>query len=165
MNETTKGRASLATTIPIWLALFVTIGIQLFTAQQQTNRELLEHRRIALFSALRVIDLTYSNESLPGQTPNLHPWNIQTARDADNELRIYCKYPETINAFRKALGIYNPSTGQKPLGIDIKSLDDFRVQVAKELDLNNPIGLDANLAWISGLAGATEPPPGETKSK
>jgi len=82
-------------------------------------------RQKALFEALQVIDNVYSNEPLEnGKAPDPHVWDIQLARDADNQMRIYCKYPETRRMFIAALGIYNPKVG-KPPGINIKALDQF----------------------------------------
>jgi hypothetical protein len=139
------------------VALVATIYFQYSTAKHQIDHEILEHRQGALFEALRVIDNVYSNEPLEnGKAPNPHNWDIQLARDADNQMRIYCKYPETRLMFMSALGLYNPQNG-KPPGINLKALDKFRRQVAKELDLPEPVGSDDNLIWIAGLAGATTP--------
>jgi len=106
-------------------ALLTTIYFQYSTAKNQIRHELLEHRQKALFEALQVIDNVYSNEPLEnGKAPDPHVWDIQLARDADNQMRIYCKYPETRRMFIAALGIYNPKVG-KPPGINIKALDQF----------------------------------------
>jgi hypothetical protein len=137
------------------LTLYFTIRLH-NEDQQATRREkLLEHRREMLFSALKVIDNVYSNEPFNGQPP-VHPleFEVQTARDIDNGIRIYCEYPETVASFRKALGLFNPSEGEKPKGVNPEALDQFRAQVAKELDLPNPIGTDRRLVWISNLDGA-----------
>lgn len=146
--------------LPAWItaivavfALLATVYFQHETREDQIKHELLEHRRQTLFEALKVIDNVYSNEPLQdGKAPDPHKWDIQLARDVDNEMRIYCKYPETPVMFRAAIGLYNPSV-QKAPGISVKALDDFRRQVAKELELPEPIGSDPNLAWISNLAG------------
>ncbi|MGO9325290.1 MAG: hypothetical protein ACLP07_12085 [Terracidiphilus sp.] len=101
-----------------------------------------------------MIDHVYSNEPLAGGAPsNPHKWDIQLARDADNEMRVYCKFPETLNLFRKAVGLYNPAVS-KAAGVDLEALDEFRRQVARELELPTPVPSDKNLVWISSLAGA-----------
>jgi hypothetical protein len=162
--KTTEGSQSHATRgsqLPAWITAFVavaallaTVYFQYRTREDQINHELLEHRRTALFDALTVIDHVYSNEPLlNGKPSNPHKWNIQFARDTDNQMRIYCKYPETVSAFRKAIGLYNPSI-QKAPGVDLKALDDFRKQVAKELELPEPVGIDPNTVWINNLSGA-----------
>ena len=73
--------------------------------------------------------------------------DIQLARDADNQMRVYGQFPETRTSFRTALGLYNPAT-QKPPGINLEALDHFRMQVAQELDLPGPVGLDKDAARI-----------------
>jgi len=120
---------------------------------------LVEHRRAALFDALKVIDHVFSNEPIgrDGRAPNPHAWDIQLARDADNQMRVYCRYPETLTSFRTALGLYNRAT-QKPPGISVEALDHFREQVARELDLPQPVGSDKDAAWIESLTGATSEP-------
>jgi hypothetical protein len=123
------------------------------------NDRLVEHRRAALFDALRVIDHVYSNEPIgrDGRAPSPHNWDIQLARDADNQMRVYCKFPETLTSFRTALGLYNPVNQRRP-GIDIEGLDHFRKQVARELDLPDPVGFDKDTVWIESLTGATSEP-------
>lgn len=123
------------------------------------NDRLVEHRRAALFDALKVIDHVYSNEPVgrDGRPPSPHNWDIQLARDADNQMRVYCQFPKTLKSFRAALGLYNPAT-QKPPGTNLEELDHFRKQVARELDLPAPVGLDKDLVWINSLAGATSEP-------
>jgi hypothetical protein len=144
------------TSIVAIFALAATVALQIKTQHDQINKDLLEHRRKCLFEALQVIDHVYSNEPIQnGKAPNPHKWDIQLAHDADNELRIYCKYPETVRMFRTAIGLYNP-TVQKAPGISLKALDDFRRQVAKELDLPEPVGQDENAAWIGWLSGTTQ---------
>lgn|GEM_PF-3435111 len=146
--------------LPAWItaivaifALLATTYFQWDSRRNQIQDELREHRRSALFAALKVIDNVYSNEPVSdGKAPNPHPWDIQLARDADNQMRIYCQYPETLGLFRKALGLYNPQI-EKPHRIDLLALDEFRKQVAKELDLKEPIPPDPNLIWINHLAG------------
>jgi len=102
------------------------------------------------------IAIIYSNEPIgrDGRTPSPHNWDIQLARNADNQMRVYCQFPETLANFRTAVGLYNPAT-EKPPGINLEALDRFRKQVARELNLPEPVGLDKDLAWISTLAGAT----------
>src|ERR1035441_3475942 len=46
---------------------------------------------------------------------------------------------------------------KKP-GINLEALDHFRMQVARELDLPGPVGLDKDAARINSLAGATSEP-------
>ena len=66
--------------------------------------------------------------------------------------------------FRTAIGLYNP-TVQKAPGISLRALDDFRRQVAKELDLPEPVGLDENVAWIGTLSGTSQPDPSNSDSQ
>jgi len=143
--------------IAAFLTLVVTVVTNYYDHQAARRDRLLEHRREALFAALRVIDHVYSNEPTSvldkGRPPNPHEWDIQLARDADNQMRVYCEYPETFESFRRALGLYNPPLEQ-PKGISPEALAQFREQVARELDLPKPIGGDPNLTWISSLAGA-----------
>jgi hypothetical protein len=137
------------------IALIGSIYFQSATAKNQINHALLEHRQKALFEALQVIDNVYSNEPLEnGKAPNPHTWDIQLARDADNQMRIYCKYPETRLAFISALNLHNAQDAKSP-GINLRALDEFRGQVAKELELPKPVASDDNLIWIAHLAGAT----------
>jgi hypothetical protein len=140
-------------------ALIVTLYFHHLDRKAAISDRLVEHRRAALFDALRVIDHVYSNEPIgrDGRAPSPHNWDIQLARDADNQMRVYCQFPETLTSFRAALGLYNPEA-QKPPGINIEALDHFRIQVARELDLPGPVGLDKSLAWISSLAGAASEP-------
>jgi hypothetical protein len=120
---------------------------------------LLEHRREALFNALKVIDHVYLNEPLGqnGHVSNPHQWDIQLARDADNQMRIYCQFPETFTSFRAALGLHNPSV-QRSNGVSLKALDGFRKQVARELKLAEPVGFNQDMVWIENLAGASSEP-------
>ena len=147
--------------IPPWLAVLVTCATLVSTvwlhSQDQViiaHDRLLEHRREALFSALKVIDTVYSNEKWNGKPP-VHPINvdIQSARDAYNQMLLYCQYPETLTTFRKALGVWNPQEDKSPSHPSIEGLDDFRAQVAKELDLP-PIQRNSKYTWINNLDGA-----------
>ena len=141
------------------VALIATLYFHHLDRIAAINDRLVEHRRAALFDALRVIDHVYSNEPIgrDGRAPSPHNWDIQLARDADNQMRVYCQFPETLTSFRTALGLYNPAT-QKPPGINLEALDRFRMQVARELELPGPVGLDKDAAWINSLAGATSEP-------
>jgi hypothetical protein len=149
--------------VPAWISALVSVGAllgtieyQYYTRQVQIKSDLVEHRRQALFAALEVIDNVFGNEPLTGgKPPYPHKWDIKLAHDADNQMRIYCKYPETLSLFRKTLALHNPDT--KSPGVDLQALDDFRLQVAKELDLPKPIPPDRNAIWIYGLSGAVSP--------
>jgi hypothetical protein len=72
------------------------------------------------------IAIIYSNEPIgrDGRTPSPHNWDIQLARNADNQMRVYCQFPETLANFRTAVGLYNPAT-EKPPGINLEALDRF----------------------------------------
>ena len=151
---------------PAWVAVIVSSGALIATLyfhhldrNAAISDRLLEHRRAALFDALKVIDHVYSNEPIgrDGRAPSPHNWDIQLARDADNQMRVYCQFPETLTSFRTALGLYNPAI-QKPPGINLEALDHFRMQVARELDLPGPVGFDKDAAWIDSLTGATSEP-------
>ena len=129
-------------------ALIVTLYFHHLDRNAAIDR-LVEHRRAALFDALKVIDHVYSNEPIgrDGRAPGPHNWDIQLARDADNQMRVYCQFPETLTSFRTALGLHNLT--QKPPGINLEALDHFRMQVARELDLPRPVGLDQDVVWIN----------------
>lgn len=151
---------------PSWAAVIVssvtlvaTLWFHHLDRNAAINDRLLEHRRAALFDALRVIDDVYSNEPIgrDGRAPSPHNWDIQLARDADNQMRVYCQFPETLTSFRTALGLHSPET-QKSSGISLAALDQFRMQVALELGLPGPVGRDKDLAWITSLTGATSQP-------
>jgi len=159
-NQTSK--KDWTSIIPPWLPVFITCAtlIATFWLHSQDQRtaahdKLLEHRREALFSALKVIDAVYSNEPWNDRSP-AHPLpvDVQQARDADNEMRIYCQYPETLSAFRKALGLWNPQKDKVSSHPSLDGFNEFRMQVARELDLPQPIGVDPNYVWISNLDGA-----------
>ena len=150
------------TTTPAWIAVIVTaatLGISIWTHSEDAARadreQLLEHRREALFSALKVIDLVYSNEPWNGNpAPHPLPVDVQQARDAYNQMSIYCQYPDTLVAFRSAIGVWNPQEDKGPNQPSIGALIDFRKQVAKELDLPTPVSIDDKYAWIENLYGA-----------
>ena len=136
------------------LTLCSTVLFHFLDQSQAGHEKLLEHRREALFSALRIIDYVFSNQSFNGLPP-LHPREVdlQSARDAENQMRIYCEDPQTVASFRRAPGLYNPSV-EKPKGVNIEALDQFRKQIAKELELGKPIGTDPDMTWIANLDGA-----------
>jgi len=137
------------------MAALVTVANLILTILQRRSdarNRLLEHREAALVTALQVIDHVYANESLGGPPSDPHEWDIQLARDADNQMRIYCGHAETRLSFYRALGLYNPLEGQAQ-GISIAALDEFRSQIAKELDLPPPVS-DRSRTWISNLSGA-----------
>ncbi|MCX7380812.1 MAG: hypothetical protein NT133_05170 [Alphaproteobacteria bacterium] len=113
---------------------------------------ILEHRREALMLALQVIDYVYSNLSFSGLPFTPRPWDGQLARDADNKIMIYCKYPDTRKCFIEAMGLHNPTTMQ-PRDINPSLLDKFRRQVALELELESP-QVDQEMIWICDLPGA-----------
>ncbi len=70
-----------------------------------------------------------------------------------NQLIIYCEYPEkTVNLYMNAVGLYNPKT-EKPIGIKLKYLEDFRKQVAIELNLPEVVYSDSDKIWINSLSG------------
>ena len=126
--------------------------------QSQQKHEILQERKDALFNALKVIDLVYSNEPLTGQAPlNPKDWDIELARDAMNKMIIYCQNPQkTVGTFRKAIGLYDPTiSGQSP-GVDLKSLEEFRKNIARELNLPEVTFTDPNMVWIASLAGTAE---------
>jgi hypothetical protein len=135
-------------------ALAVTVGLQYKANKDNNHEKLLEHRRTALMLALQAIDHEYSNERWDnGDPPDPHPWNIQLARDADNQIRIYCGDPQTHVLFLRALNVYNPAT-ETPKVINTTPLDEFRKQIARELELPEPSTAEPNRAWISHLSGA-----------
>ena len=159
-NGSTKETNSWGASMPAWiasivsvLALLSTIWLQYASRRDQMDRDLTEHRRTALFHALQVIDCVYSNEPFSGPPSHPQPCDLQAARDADSQMRIYCRYPETVQFFYKALGMHNTEV-QKAPGVSVEKLEQFRVQVAKELDLSSPVYSDPNQVWISNLDGA-----------
>lgn len=96
-------------------------------AKEKRNYEIMIERKQALFDVLQVIDLVYANEPL-GRTPPLNPkeWDISIARNATNKMLIYCENPQrTVEAFYKAVGLYNPDT-QASAGVNLIYLDEFR---------------------------------------
>jgi hypothetical protein len=134
-------------------ALIVTVYINHEQTKISAHEKLLDHRRAALSSALQVVDHTWSNEMIEGMPPTKpHKWDIQLARDADNQLRIYCADPKTHELFMTVLGVRNPRS-EKPKQVSPAALDEFRKQVAEELELPAPSS-DPDRIWIAGLEGA-----------
>lgn len=142
------------TAIVAVLTLGATVIFHFVDQSKAGHERLLEHRRETLFSALQIVGYVFSNQPFNGQAP-LHPhqFDLQLARDVENQIRIYCGDPQTIASFRLALGIYNPSVEQRK-GVSVEYLEQFRRQIAKELELDQPIGSDPKLAWILSLDGA-----------
>ena len=124
----------------------------------QRKHEILQERKEALFDALQVIDLVYAHEPLLGKEPlNPKEWDISLARNTMNKMLIYCENPQrTVQAFYKAIGLYNPHVNRSSPGVDLKYLDEFRKEVAHELNLPEPGFVDPNKAWIYSLAGTAE---------
>jgi len=160
-GQRSEGRRAESSLWAPWIAVVVallTLGGNVYLnfndRREARHVRLLEHRREALLAALTVIDHVYSNEPIgpEGKKPNPHEWDIQLARDAMNRMRVYCNDPRTVTAFTRALGLYNPAK-EKPRGISLEALDDFRRQVARELELPDPGSGDPNLVWISTLSG------------
>ncbi len=156
------GRRAEATQWAPWsavIAALLTVAVNLYlnhVERQETRRaRLLEDRREALFEALTVIDHVYCNEPIGrgGQKPCPHEWDAQLARDAMNRMVVFCKDARTVELFTQAIGLYNPEI-EKPRGIDLKALVEFRRQVARELELADPGPGDPERVWIRDLAGA-----------
>lgn len=149
-----KDHAAWLAFIAAMIAIIVNIVMGYVDHREAREKTLLDHRREALFTALQVIDHVYANESLDGKSPvHPHSWDLQLARNAMNGILVYCEKPDrTFNAFTKALGLYNPSK-QKPPGIDISSLDQFRIEVARELHLSSEYKGNPELTWINNLPG------------
>ena len=144
---------ALATAAVAFLTLIATAYFRYRDGRVRAQERLLDRRRDALMLALQVIDHTYSNESFDDRPPfSPHDWDPQLARDADNQMRIYCGDPRTRQCFIRALGLHNPTVSSAP-GADVAALDEFRKQISRELGLPEPLS-DPNIAWIAGLAGA-----------
>jgi len=157
----TSSAAWLAFVAAIVSATIVAVsGFWLHYANQsgQRKHEILQERKIALFDALKVIDLVYANEPLTGQAPlNPKEWDIELARDAMNKMIIYCRNPQrTVGTFRKAIGLHNLSVAGSSPGVNLESLEEFRKQVARELKLPEVTFTDPNMVWIASLAGTAE---------
>jgi hypothetical protein len=134
-------------------------GFKMFNLEQEAKRnyEISQERKVALFDALNVIDLVYSNERLNNSDPlNSREWDINLARQAMNKMLIYCKDPQkTITTFYGAIGLYNPDVESVP-GVRLKCLDDFRRQVAFELGLPEFKFRDSDKIWLYSLSGTKE---------
>ena len=148
-------------------ALVAWSGFRLHHLEQETQRkhEILQERKSALFDALKVIDLVYANEPLTGQAPlNAKEWDIELARDAMNRMIIYCQNPQrTVGTFRRAIGLYDPSVSGQPPGVDLRSLEAFRKDIARELSLPEVTFTDPNMVWIASLAGTAEAKEGKKR--
>jgi len=141
-------------------------GLHYLEQKEKREYEILQERKQAVFDALHVIDLVYSNESLNGKEPlNPQKWDIALARNAVNKMLIYCKNPQkTVNVFFKAVGLYNPNI-ESPPGISLKYLDEFRKEAARELGLPELKFVDPNKTWIASLAGTHEAKVSEERKK
>ena len=118
------------------------------------REELMQHRREALILALEVVDHVYANTSFNGNPPaNPHEWDISLARNAMNEMIIYCKDPNSaVAAFTKASGIINPD--KRPSGLfGIRDLAAFRNVLCKELEVSSIQYTNSNIIWINGAPG------------
>ena len=123
----------------------------------QRRHEILQQRRDVLFQALKVVDNVYANSNFEGQ-PALppRPWDIELARSALNGMLIYCENPEaTVKAFSRAIGLHNPEVGA-PVKVNAAGINGFRLQVARELEIQAPRWTDDDQAWIVSLPGTTE---------
>lgn len=161
MSENNSNIVKNATFIAALLA-FIVSGVNIYLQydyRQQdlklaVDKEIIQQRKEALLQALEVIDNVYANsnfEKLP--KPILHTWSIQKARDAMNKMIIFCADPQTtIDIFQRAIGLHNPQF-ESPKIYSAGGIQDFRVQVAKELNLPPVIFSDSTKTWISRLPG------------
>lgn len=132
------------------------IVLHYLESKEKRNYEIMTERKQALFDALHVIDLVYANEAIGGPPLNPDEWDISIARNAVNKMLIYCENPQrTVEAFYKAIGLYNPEKEARP-GIILKYLDEFRKEVACELNLPELKFMDPDKTWIRSLAGTKE---------
>src|SRR6266404_5094133 len=94
------------------LTIIVQIAGSWYNSRERRSEELMSHRRAALISVLQVVDNVYSNVSMNGHPPSSpHQWEASLARDAMNNIIIYCKDPNRVlYAFGKAVGLHNPET-------------------------------------------------------
>ncbi len=115
------------------ITLAANIVISYLDRRGTRREDLLDHRRTALFTAVKVIDHVHPNESFneePAVQP--HSWDIQLARDAMNGILIYWEESQkTLHTFKRALGLHHPKT-ERPPGMVVASLDQFRNEVAQE---------------------------------
>jgi hypothetical protein len=128
---------------------------RILDSKSKKNQAILERRQEALLVALQVIDHVYANTPFD-QKPaaNLHEWDITLARDAMNKIILYCDNPKrTIEAFSKAIGLYNPDT-QQPSQYGPRHLTEFRQIVCEELKLPSTNHTDSNIVWITKLRGS-----------
>jgi len=137
------------------LTIIVQIAGSWYNSRERRSEELMSHRRAALISVLQVVDNVYSNVSMNGHPPSSpHQWEASLARDAMNNIIIYCKDPNRVlYAFGKAVGLHNPET-QKPTEFGPKGLAELRDVICQELELK-PIHYESpDVVWIYRLPGA-----------
>lgn len=137
-----------------------TLGWNTYTYQkdrQAARKDLImQRRREALFRALHVVDHIYSNTKFDGTAApaSPHSWPIQDARDSMNEILMYCSEPEkTLESFFRAIGLFTLGKG-KPPTFGVPMLNNFRNEVARELELPQIDYSKFETPWIAGLAGA-----------
>lgn len=144
-------------------------GVHIFKLEQEAKRthEIMQERKSALFDALQVIDLVYANERLNNEEPlNPNEWDLSLARNAVNKILIYCEKPKnTVTAFNKAIGLYNPKVENSAGGVQPKYLDEFRKRVTQELGLPEFSAADPEKTWIRSLAGTKEAKEFEKRKK
>jgi hypothetical protein len=153
-GETLHGRCgTLARISAAMIAVIVNVALNFVDRAAQRNATVLARRRDALFAALRVVDHVYANEPLDGVPSHPHSWNLQLARGAWKSILVYCDKPDqTLEAFKRAIGLHNPSV-ERPPGVDLMYLDKFRLKVARELELSTSYQGDPHHTWIGSLAG------------
>ena len=119
------------------------------------KREILQQRQQALLAALSVIDHVYANSSFGPMLPsNPHQWDIMLARDAMNQMAVFCQDPNrTIAAFTKAIGLHDPATTATPQ-FGPEDLAAFRNRVCEELETSKTGYADKDRVWIYKLPGA-----------
>jgi hypothetical protein len=165
VSATTKTKESVWKSPIFYAALIaaivssVSILFQYYSRQEDlanaVRKEIMQQRKEALLQALEVIDNLYANENIEKRKDFIkHPWSIQKARDAMNKMIIYCEDPQTtVSMYREILGVNNPFY-EKPKTFRLYNIQDFRVQVAKELHLPPVVFRDTSFIWISRLNGA-----------
>ena len=144
--------------ITAWAAILgLVITVCLFFADRRAERksEILRERRAALFEALEVVDLVDANTHFENQ-PTLprKKWDITRARNAMNQILVYCEKPErTVTAFYNAIGLYVPDYGEQPRSYGTHDLNAFRNEVARELKQPAIDYLRFKTPWIFSLEG------------
>ena len=69
---------------------------------------------------------------------------------------IYCENPKTtLTSFYKAIGLHNPQVESAP-GVNLKGLEEFRREVARESNLPELKFSDPDITWIYSLSGTKE---------